>query len=57
MSLGIQRNNFQVHAYDLIGNGVLTEIDGVLGLDFFDGHKFCVDLSLQEITVTVSPKY
>ena len=57
LSLGIQRNDFQVHAYDLIGNGVLTEIDGVLGLDFFEGYKFCVDLGLFEITVTPSVKY
>ena len=56
LSLGIQRNNFQVHAYDLIGNGVLTEIDGVLGLDFFEGYKFCVDLGLHEISVTPSAK-
>ena len=54
ISLGIQRSNFQVHAYDLIGNGVLTEIDGVLGLDFLENHKFCVDLGLHEITVTPS---
>ena len=33
-SLGIQRQGFQAHAYDMIGNGVLTELDGVLGLDF-----------------------
>ena len=57
ISLGIQRSNFQVHAYDLIGNGVLTEIDGVLGLDFLENHKFCVDLGLFEITVTPSVKY
>ena len=54
VSLGIRRNNFQVHAYDLIGNGVLTEIDGVLGLDFLENHKFCIDLGLHEITVTPS---
>jgi hypothetical protein len=50
-SLGIHRNAFAVHAYDLIGNGVLVEIDGVLGLDFFQGHKFCLDLNLYEITI------
>ena len=57
LSLGIRRNDFQDHAYDLIGNGVLTEIDGVLGLDFFEGYKFCVDSGLFEITVTPSVKY
>ena len=54
ISLGIQRNNFQVRAYDLVGNGVLTEIDGVLGLDFFENHRCCVNLGLHEITITPS---
>ena len=57
VSLGIKRQGFQAHAYDMIGNGVLTELDGVLGLDFFEGYKVCIDLGLQEITVTPSAKY
>ena len=55
-SLGITRKGFQVHAYDLIANGVLTEIDGVLGLDFFEGYKFCIDLVRKEISITLSSK-
>jgi hypothetical protein len=53
-SLGIRRNKFPVHSYDLIGNGVLVEIDGVLGLDFFKNHKFCIDLDLHEVSISVS---
>lgn len=53
-SLGIHRKQFLVHSYDLIGNGVLVEIDGVLGLDFFKNHKFCIDLDLQEVSISTS---
>lgn len=52
-SLGIHKNAFPVHSYDLIANGVLVEIDGVLGLDFFQGHKFCIDLNRYEISISL----
>ncbi len=53
-SLGIRRKQFLVHSYDLIGNGVLIEIDGILGLDFFKNHKFCIDLDLEEVSISSS---
>jgi predicted aspartyl protease len=52
--LGIQRKGFKVHSYDLIATGILTDIDGVLGLDFFEGYQFCIDLGKQVITVNRS---
>jgi predicted aspartyl protease len=33
-ALGISKKNITVCSYDFLGNNVLTEIDGVLGLDF-----------------------
>ncbi len=46
-SFGILRKQFLVHSYDLIGNGVL-------GLDFFKNHKFCIDLDLEEVSISSS---
>lgn len=48
---GIKRRNFKIHSYDYIANGVLADIDGVLGLDFFEGYKFCVDTLNFELSV------
>ncbi len=37
-SLGITQQKYAVTAYDFIGNGILSEFDGVLGLDFFENN-------------------
>jgi hypothetical protein len=37
-------------------NNVLSAIHGVLGLDFFHGHKFCIDMDKQEITIQENEK-
>jgi hypothetical protein len=49
--LGIVRENFALNSYDFLVNNVLSAIHGVLGLDFFKGHKFCIDMDKQEITI------
>ncbi len=51
-ALGITNNNFKICSYDFLINGVLTEIDGVLGLDFFKNRKICIDFVTFEITIT-----
>jgi hypothetical protein len=51
-ALGITRHNMEICSYDFFGNNVFAEIHGVLGLDFFMGHKFCIDLANFEITVS-----
>jgi len=43
--------NFEISAYDFLGNGILAEFDGVLGLDFFAHKKICIDLQKLEITI------
>jgi predicted aspartyl protease len=48
---GIKRQNFKILTYDYIANGVLVDIDGVLGLDFLEGYKFCVDMEEFELSV------
>jgi hypothetical protein len=49
--LGIVRKNFTLSAYDFFAYHFLADFEGVLGLDFLKGTKFCIDLEEQEITV------
>jgi predicted aspartyl protease len=49
---GIKRKNFNILTYDYIANGVLADIDGVLGLDFLQGYKFCVDTNNFELSIS-----
>ncbi len=44
-------HNIEVCAYDFFANHLLTDFDGVLGLDFFKGVKFCIDMNKSEITI------
>ena len=48
----IIRPNFTLTTYDYLANGILSDIDGVLGLDFLQGYKFCVDTVKQELSFT-----
>jgi hypothetical protein len=50
--LGIKHNNFEVCSYDFLGNGILSEYDGVLGIDFFFKNKICIDFIKSEITIS-----
>lgn len=50
-SLSIRKTNLEIIAYDFIGNGIVSEFDGVLGLDFFKGRKICIDFIKLEITI------
>ncbi len=50
-SLGITKRNMEVCAYDFFAYHLLTDFDGVLGLDFFADAKFCVDMKSGIITI------
>ena len=50
-ALGIHYHEVEVCAYDFLANNILTEIDGVLGLDFFKNEKLCIDFEKSEITI------
>lgn len=43
--------NIEVCAYDFFAHHLLTDFDGVIGLDFFKGVKFCIDMNNSEITI------
>ncbi|MDR2840924.1 MAG: retroviral-like aspartic protease family protein [Paludibacter sp.] len=51
-SLGIERKNFPIQVYDFLAHGILSDYDGVLGLDFFENTILC--LNLKDNTLTVS---
>jgi hypothetical protein len=50
-SLGQTRYKFQIQVYDFLAHGIFTDYNGLLGLDFFEGTKFCIDTKLNLITL------
>jgi Aspartyl protease len=51
-ALNISHKTFKICSYDFLANNILTDIDGVLGLDFFMGRKLCIDLDKFELTIS-----
>ena len=49
--VGLERNDFEVQVYDFLAHGITTDYDGVIGLDFFRNHKFCVDLRIGKLSL------
>lgn len=49
--LGITKYNMKIAAYDFLTHHLLSDFDGVLGLDFFNEHKFCIDFKKNLITL------
>jgi hypothetical protein len=50
-AFGVTKENIEVNAYDFFTYHLLTDFDGVLGLDFFNDRKFCIDLKNEVITI------
>jgi predicted aspartyl protease len=50
-SLGFSKEQFQVQVYDFLAHGVFSEYNGLLGLDFLEGTKFCIDTELNTVTI------
>lgn len=51
-ALGLTRHNVEICAYDYLANHVLTNIDGVLGLDFFKDTDLLISFKRFEIVVS-----
>lgn len=51
-ALNIQKKDFEIASYDFLASGILSEFDGVLGLDFFENNKICIDFVSNEITIS-----
>ena len=50
-AIGVIRENIEICAYDFFSYQLITDFDGVLGLDFFDDHKLCLDFKKNIITI------
>ena len=51
-SLGMTKEKFQVQVYDFLAHGIFSDYNGLLGLDFLEGTKFCIDTKIDVITLT-----
>ena len=51
-SLGIIKENFQIQVYDFIAHGIFSDYNGLLGLDFLEVTKFCIDTHENTISLT-----
>ena len=54
-AFGIVRKHFQIQVYDFLAHGVLSEYQGILGVDFFEGTKFCIDTVRNQISIEPLP--
>ena len=50
-ALGRTVGNLPVQVYDFLAHGVLSDYDGLLGLDFFENTILCIDFKNQTIEV------
>lgn len=50
-SLGQTKDKFQIQVYDFLAHGIFSDYNGLLGLDFFAGTKFCIDMNLNAISL------
>lgn len=53
-SLGLTKQKFQIQVYDFLAHGIFSDYNELLGLDFLDGTKFCVDLVENTVTIGAS---
>ena len=51
-SLGIEKLKFEIQVYDFIAHGIFSDYNGLLGLDFLEGTKFCIDTNENTISIT-----
>ena len=52
VSLGLKKSKFQIQVYDFIAHGIFSDYNGLLGLDFLEGTKFCIDTNEDIITLS-----
>lgn len=50
-ALGVTKRNFEICAYDFLGNGIVSEFDGMLGLDFLKDKDLMVSFKRFEISL------
>jgi len=51
-ALGKTIQNVEISSYDFMGNNMVVDIDGVLGLDFFKGSELSINFKMATITLS-----
>ena len=51
--LGILKQKFEVQVYDFMAHGIMSDYDGVIGLNFLREHKFCIEIEKGEVTIDI----
>lgn len=51
-SLGLKKEKFPIQIYDFLAQGIFSDYNGLLGLDFLEGTKFCIDTRNNTITLS-----
>ena len=51
-SLGLTKDSFQIQVYDFLAHGIFSDYNGLHGLDFLEGTKFCIDTKQNIISLT-----
>jgi len=52
-AMGIRKTNFEVQVYDFPAHPIISDYDGVIGLNFLKEHKLCIDMPNSEITIGI----
>ena len=55
-ALGRAMHDMPVQVYDFLAHGILSDYDGVLGIDFFENTVFTIDMDEQTIEVKSKKK-
>lgn len=50
-AINTEKNDIEVCAYDFFSYHLITDFDGVLGLDFFGEQKLCIDFKNNLLTL------
>ena len=50
-ALGHTVRNVSVQVYDFLSHGILSDYEGLLGIDFFENTTFCIDMKNQTIEI------
>jgi hypothetical protein len=50
-ALGHTISDMKVQIYDFFAHGILSDYDGVLGLDFFENSRFIIDMNNQTVEI------
>jgi predicted aspartyl protease len=50
-ALGYTKRHLPIQVYDFLAHGILSDYDGLLGLDFFEGAAFCIDMTNDTIEI------